>query len=108
MTKQADPVSGVQEFIAGDRAFMFVTIAFDSSYPTGGEPIDATVLDSIGFSQVDYIAPQTTNLAGTRLVTYDRVNKKLLLFTAVGTEAGSASNQSTINDVTAMVVGKRK
>ena len=22
MTKQADPVSGVQEFIAGDRAFM--------------------------------------------------------------------------------------
>jgi hypothetical protein len=29
-------------------------------------------------------------------VTYDRTNKKLLLYTALGTEAGNTSDQSSI------------
>lgn len=41
---------------------------------------------------------------GTEFAVYDYTNKKLQLFTADGTEATNASNQSTIG-VTCVVIG---
>jgi hypothetical protein len=102
VTKQTDAVSGVQEFVIGDRKALICNITFDNSYPTGGELVDPAVFGD--WIQVDAVVPMGTN-AGNRVVTYDRANKKLLLFTALGTEAANASDQSAVV-LNALVIGK--
>lgn len=69
-------------------------IALDTSYPTGG--YDLTGLFS-RFKSVDW--GQAQDASGARLVSVDVPNKKLMVFTALGTEAANASNQSTITTV---------
>lgn len=78
-----------------------VRITFDNSYPTGGELLTGA---SLGLFRVLAIVPSGTDIAGSRLVTWDDATGKLKLFTALGTEALNASDQSTIV-VTALVVG---
>lgn len=93
ITKTTDPVTAGPMAVMGDRRVCWGTITFDSSYPTGGEAVAAA---DFGFDQqLDHVMidPPT---GGNRIVTYDRANKKLMLFTAVGTEAANASDQSSI------------
>lgn len=70
----------------------YYTVLFDSSYPTGGESI-STIFDD--FKEV--LAVFTTG-PGTRLASTDYTAdaEKLLLYTAVGTEASNGSDQSSI------------
>lgn len=76
------------------------TVDFDTSYPTGGEDISSLWT---GFTSVVVAIAQYPG--GTRLARVDKTNKKLLLFTAIGTEAADTSNQSTITGVQVVLIG---
>lgn len=77
-----------------------VDITFDNSYPTGGEAFAAA---DVQLSSIDYVNVDQKG-AASRIVNYDYTNSKLMLFTALSTEAANASDQSTIV-VRALVVG---
>lgn len=86
----------------GDRKVWFGTITFDSSYPTGGELL---VPADFGFDvQVDAVISLGSQL-GNRYVAWDPSTDKLRLYTALGTEAGNTTDQSTIV-VAVMVIGR--
>lgn len=88
----------VAVFVEGDRKVVITDITFDNSYVTNGEPIDGTILKLE--NGVTSIVPMAVTTAGaitpTKSVVYDHVNSKLVLYTAAGTEAVSASDQSTV------------
>jgi len=67
-------------------------ITFDSSYPTGGEPLTPA---DLGMTSIEWLEAKQKGLA-SRLAAYDYANAKLVLFTAIGAEAANASDQSTI------------
>lgn len=101
--KQTDQTAAVYPVVFGDRKAAIGRFTFDASYPTGGELVTP---DIVGFdNQIDFILINNVNLPGSRLVSYDRVNKKLLLFSALSTEVANASDQSTIS-IDAIVIGK--
>jgi len=101
-TPQADPSTADRLFEVGDRRMAIGLVPFSTGYPTGGEPLTAAYfgLDT----QLDTVVPQP-DAAGSRLPMYDSANKKLKLFTAVGTEAAAASNQTGIS-IPVVAVGK--
>ena len=68
------------------------TVAFDSSYPTGGEAIAAA---DLGLDAAIDFAVVTTG--GADVVVWDRATGKLKIFTADGTEATNASDQSAVS-----------
>ena len=74
------------------------TATFDSSYPTGGETITpADIVPAEGaLSEVDFVTVASSRPAGTEVVLWDRANAKLLIFTADGTQATNASDQSAV------------
>jgi hypothetical protein len=75
------------------------TFAFDNSYPTGGEDISAL------FNLFRSVSAVFVSGPATRLYEVDYTNKKLKLFTAIGTEATNASDQSSITGVRLLAVG---
>lgn len=75
-------------------------ITFDNSYPTGGESLAAA---DVGLSSIEYVKAEQKGVA-SRICEYDYANSKLMLFTALSTQAANASDQSTIV-VRALVVG---
>lgn len=78
------------------------TFDFDNSYPTGGEDI-SDIFDD--FNTVLQIIPSTVS---NRVVTVDYSGKKLLLYTALGTQASGSSDQSSISGVRLTVIGYPK
>lgn len=89
----------VRAFGARNLKLATATFAFDSSYPTGGE--DVSGLWDL-FTEVlhVFVAPRNN-----RVFEVDHTNKKLKLYTALGTEAGSASDQSSVTGVHLLIVG---
>ena len=77
-------------YVVGDRRQSHGAITFDTSYPTGGEAV--TALD-FGFTTLHDVRPE---FVSGRFVDFDKTNSKLRLYTAVGTEATAASDQSSI------------
>jgi hypothetical protein len=102
LTRVDSPISKKQVVVFGDRKIWFGTITFDNSYPTGGEILTK---DMFGFDAGIDMVIVGANPAGSRLATYDPATRGLKLFTAVGTEAGNASDQSTIV-VPILAIGK--
>ena len=86
--------------VVGDRRFVVANVTFDSSYPTGGEAITPA---TFGLSSVDTVLCYPHQLA-TRIASYDHTNSKILLYTALSTEAANASDQSTIT-IQVQVIG---
>lgn len=87
----ADPVTGDRKHVA-DQAEVLATVTGDSSYTSGGY---AVTPQQFGFfDRIDYIVPLSSN--GAAIIQYDRANKKIKIFTALGTEAAGGSNQSAI------------
>lgn len=85
--------------VPGAERFTVTTVAFDSSYPTGGEPLTAS---DLGLSVVTG-AIATVAVAGTGSVTavfYDIANAKLKAFAA----AAEIANTTDISAVSAQVV----
>jgi hypothetical protein len=75
----------------GNRRGMIVDFTPSTSYPAGGEPMTASLF---GLQAVDNIVPAPGGNDGTRVFTYDAVNNKLRIFTAIGTEAVNGTDQS--------------
>ena len=89
----------IAPFVPGAERVSVSDVVFDSSYPTGGEPL--TFAD-LGLSNVTF-AIATVKVAGTGSVTsvaYDVANQKLLAYAA----AAQIANTTNLAAVTATVV----
>lgn len=78
----------------GDHVDVQADVTFDSSYPTGGEVLTAA---DFGLNDLDNVQPQPlafAQAAGFRVVEWVRSTNALRLWTALGTEAANASDQS--------------
>lgn len=85
--------------VPGASRFTVTDVLFDSSYPTGGEPLTAS---DLGLTFVEW-AISTVKVAGTGSVIsvfYDIANAKLLAYAA----AAQIANTTDISAVTATVV----
>jgi hypothetical protein len=67
-------------------------VTFDSSYDAGGESLTAS---DLGLLNIEYLEAHQKGV-GNRICQYDYANSKLRLYTALGTEATTGSNQSAI------------
>lgn len=96
VTKTTHPTTGEIKIALGGMYLVFGSIAFDSSYPTGGEPIAVADLGlTFGPSTlVELFTEFPTD--GANFSTFDKANGKLKLFTADGVEAANASDQSAV------------
>lgn len=101
-TPRTDQINQKAPNIIGDLKLWIGTVTFDNSYPTGGEVILPT---DVGFNvSIDAVIAMGSP-GGSRLFLWDQANKKMKLFTALGTEAVNASDQSTIT-FPIMVIGR--
>jgi hypothetical protein len=86
-------VSGAQKQVIAD-------VTFDNSYPTGGEAFAPSDVDPGESSSSAFhfvvIGMNDVTLADQREVDYDYTNKKLMVKTAITTEATNASDQSAV------------
>jgi len=82
------------------------TFDFDNSYPTGGEDISGIFNDFAtgGLLQILTNGAQADATNG-RFVKVDYTNKKLMLYTALGTQATDTSDQSAITGVRLIAIG---
>lgn len=92
--------------VSGDQKVVYTTVAFDNSYPTGGEIVDVSMFGGVLRTIEDAILINPISLAVARFVAWNRTTKALRLYTALGTEAVNASDQSTVNDVRVVFIGK--
>jgi hypothetical protein len=95
-------------FVVGDRVAVSGKVTFDSSYPTGGEAVTASLFGLPGGS-ISHIVLGVPDVV-TKNVRWDRANSKLLVVVEDGTsgieaEAANASDQSAV-DVEVLVFGK--
>lgn len=96
VTKTAHPTTGDVKIALGGAYLVFGTIQFDNSYPTGGEAIAVGDLGlSMGPSTILEIFTAFP-ADGANFSAFDKANGKLKLFTADGTEAANASDQSAV------------
>lgn len=68
-------------------------LAFDSSYPTGGEAITAAQL---GLSKIVRMKFQPS---GTYLFAFDTANNKVKVYSAINTEVSNATDLSALTAV---------
>lgn len=97
-------VTEVVKTAVKDRYMHIFKVTFDSSYPTGGEPLTAA---DLGFSD------HATNLnvlgfAGGYTLNYDAANAKLMAFwvdtTVDGAAMAEVANTTNLSAVTALVL----
>lgn len=82
----------LRKHVASGLKTVYLKITFDNSYPTGGETLGLATY-GLTPASVSFVGFEPTS---NRIATYDRTNDKVLLYTALGTEAANASDQSTI------------
>lgn len=73
-----------------NKRFVTATCTFDSSYPTGGEPLTPA---DLGLNTIDYLAANTD---GSNAFVWDKANNKLKAYTAAGAEVANATNLSAV------------
>ena len=83
--------------IGSNEALVFGSITFDSTYPAGGEVIDAPV------SERDYEYLWPTGQSGVYVPVYDRTNRKLKMLSPTTAQATGLTETST-TDLSAQVV----
>lgn len=98
------------EGVMGDRRYWMGRVAFDSSYPTGGEAVAAS---DFGFdvSLDSVIVGAGSALVFTKIVRWDPSTSKLTIGVEDGTsgieaQAGSTSDQSGVVDVPIVAFGR--
>lgn len=90
VVRDKDPLTQGQIHQLGDLLFVHGTITYDNSYPTGGEAITAS---TFGLNTLFEVILQGT---GAEVAIFDKTNSKILLYTADGTQAANASDQSAV------------
>jgi len=73
-----------------NKRMVVASVTFDSSYPTGGEPLVAA---DLGLGSIDYLSATTD---GSNAIVWDKANNKLKAYTAAGAEVANATNLSTV------------
>lgn len=89
-------ISNLQHGVSGNKRENIADVAFDSSYPTGGESLTPAQL---GLTSVDVVL--SDHKAGYNFV-YDKANQKLLAYN--GTT--QVANTTDLSAITARVVAK--
>ena len=84
-------VSITRTHVPGDRYEVHAVFTPSTSYPAGGEPLNAS---DFGLRSIEWVVVNPGGLDGTRLFTWDKTNGKLRIFTAISTEAGTGTDQS--------------
>ena len=75
--------------VSGSKITTFLQVAFDNSYPAGGEAFDANAQS--GLSQIDEVRITTKEQQqGAHVFQYDATNKKLLAFGSTTQATGDA------------------
>lgn len=95
MAVSATKVAGTST-IFGNKRVRVYDVTFDSSYPTGGEPLAASAL---GLRKIQFAICTVKAVGGTVNVAnvhYDRANSKLLVFDETPGEAADTSDLSTL------------
>lgn len=82
-------------------------LAFDTSYPTGGEDISSIINE---WKDILWIGVATFDItiADRREYIIDKTNKKIIVLDAFNTEEGDTTDLSTLTDVRLLVVGYKK
>lgn len=80
--------------VEGNRYTWQGVVTFDSSYPTGGEAVNAATAFGFNLGNIEFL--QVTAERGTEVVVWNDAARKLLVYTADGTEAPNASDQSAV------------
>lgn len=83
------------------------TVAFDSSYPTGGEDI-SSIFTSYKSVLAIFVQNHDLTIADNRMFIADLVGKKLIVLSAINTEQANASDLSALTNVKLLVVGTLK
>jgi hypothetical protein len=91
-------ITNVKKNVVGAQRELIADIDFDSSYPAGGEAfsprdVDPTLPTSASFHFVA-IQLNDATIADNRIFSYDHTNKKIIMYTAVNTEA--TGNQAAV------------
>lgn len=91
------------KFVIGDRQMVLARGTFDSSYPTGGEPIAAS---DFNLSAIHFVSPNAPGIADQALVNvrWDPVASTLIATVQDGTQEGAATNLAATT-VECLVVG---
>lgn len=93
-------VTTIKRNVTGAFKQVIADVTFDSSYPTGGESFGPADVDpsAASGSAFWFLAAHNNDatLADQRECAYDYTNKKLVLRTAITTEATNASDQSNV------------
>lgn len=80
----------------GNKRVKVRDITFDSSYPTGGEPL---VASDVGLKNIDFAIVTIQAVGGTVNVTsvyYDTTNKKLIAYDETPAEVADTSTLATL------------
>lgn len=93
----ATVVETIVQPISGTHALVFGSITFDSTYPAGGEVIDAP-----GDRDYEFLWPCGTT-AGLYMAAYDPAGKKLRMLSPTTAQATGMTETST-TDLSAQVV----
>lgn len=96
--------------VMGDQRYWIGTVAFDNSYPTGGEAVTAS---DFGFDVTlnAVVVGSQSSLVPTKVVSFDPSTVKLVINVEDGTsgisaEAANASDQSGVVDVQLLAFGE--
>ena len=87
--------------VFGTKRVVFCDIAFDDSYPTGGESLTAS---DVRLSDAHFV---TITSKSSYIFEYDYTNSLVLAYDAgAGTEVGSGTNLSAVTSVKVMMIGR--
>tara|TARA_Y100000296_G_scaffold83789_1_gene115575 strand:+ start:1324 stop:1623 length:300 start_codon:yes stop_codon:yes gene_type:complete len=95
-------LSNGKRTVFGDQVVWEGTLTGDSSYVTGGETFSTSSPFAGEFKQIDHVIVST---AAARIWVWDESNAKMLIYTALSTQAANTSDQSS-QSVDVIVFGK--
>jgi hypothetical protein len=90
----------IDSYVIGNKRVKVysVVLGTGANYPTGGEPLPASLFGLRRIVSVKDLGVARATAAGAtaRTVSYDRTNQKLQIYTTGSAEAANNSDQSTI------------
>lgn len=96
-TKYNSYAKRIVDHIATPLKIVVAKVTFDASYDAGGEAFDYS---DYGIDELSAIMFEPS---GTYLFEYDRTNKKIKVYSALGTEVTAATDLSSLSTYVTMI-----
>lgn len=93
-------ITPVSNNVVGAQRLNVINVAFDDSYPTGGEAI--TPADMGMRARIDAVVPMASS---PYIVEFDTAASKLVAYTALGTEVTDTGNLTSLS-VNVIAIGE--